>query len=148
MKRILLILLLLFFSFPLWTQQQAGAPTNEHLSFVGMTLTGLLERFGPPRTVVSARGNEYWQDDVVFQYDDGDFYIYRDRVWQVKFASSHGISFGDRKQTVLMVLGNTAEDRGDHVLFPVPGNDWPLMLRINLNSSGLVSAIYLYRPDF
>jgi hypothetical protein len=113
-----------------------------------MTLAGLIERFGVPKTVIAARGNELWQDDVIFRYDDGDFYICIDRVWQVSFTSALGISNKDRKAAVLLVLGNNADDRGDHVLLQISGMDWPLMLRVNFNNSQQVSAIYLYRPDF
>jgi hypothetical protein len=145
MKRILLLLLLLLFVFPLWAQEQAA---DERLSFIGMRLAELIERFGPPGMVLAARGYEIWQDDVVFQYAEGDFYIYRDRVWQVKLASVCGVSNGDRKAVVLLVLGNAAEDRGDYMIWPVAGKDWPLTLRVNFNNTGHVSAIYLYRPDF
>jgi hypothetical protein len=77
-----------------------------------------------------------------------DFYIFRDRVWQVRFNSIHGISNGDLKTAVLLTLGNMAEDKDDHILLPLTGSDWPLMLRVNLNSAGRVNAIFLYRPNF
>jgi len=145
MKRFLLPLLLLA-AFPLSPQEaeQAGDP----LFFVGMTLTDLIGRFGTPAAVFAARGNELWQDDVVFRYAGGDFYIYRDRVWQVKLASAFGVSNGDSKTAALAVLGNTAQDRGDYALLPLTGGNWPLMLRVNFNETGFVAAIYIYRPDF
>jgi len=154
MKQISLFLLLLMFSFPVLAQNQpiyAGLSNDEQISFVGMMLVDLIERFGPPRSVISERGNEVWQDDVVFQYNGADFYIYRDRIWQVKLASTHGVSNGDRKQNVLRVLGNRAQDNGDHILVPITGRDWPLMMRINFNNSsntGQVTAIFIYRLDF
>ena len=141
------LLLLLFIAFPLWPQDE-----DEPLSFVGMQLAELIERFGPPGTVSAARGNEIWQDDVVFQYAEGDFYIFRDRVWQVKLATACGISLRDSKAVALLVLGDEAADRGDHLLLPLSAatsrRGWPLMLRVNFNNTGLVSAIYIYRPDF
>jgi len=146
MKRALFLPLLLFFTFPLWAQSQA--PADEQLALVGIRLTELIERFGTPSAVLTARGNEAWQDDVVFQYAQGDFYINRDRVWQVKLASACGVSNGDRKAVALLVLGEGTQDKGDHLLLPINGKDWPLMLRVNLNSTGQVSAIYIYRPDF
>jgi len=150
MKRGLSLLLMFVLAFPLWPQAglNSGIGEDEQYLFVGMTLSELIARLGPPGTVFAARGGELWQDDVVFQYAQGDFYIYRDRVWQARLASMNGISNGDRKASVLFILGNTAEDRGDHIMFPVTGRDWPLMLRVNFNSTGLVSAIYIYRPDF
>jgi len=143
-------LLLLIFSIPLWAQNQpiyAGLSNDEQLSFVGMMMADLLEKHGPPRSVVADRGGEVWQDDVVFQYNGADFYIYRDRIWQVRLSSTHGVSDGDRKAVVLLTL-NGAEDKGNHALFAINGRDWPLMMRINFNSAGQVAAIYIYRPDF
>jgi hypothetical protein len=151
MKRILFSLLLVFFAFPLWAQNlpvYAGLNTDDQLSFVGMMMVDLLERFGPPRSVISERGNEPWQDDVVFQYNGADFYIYRDRIWQVKLASTHGISNGDKKAAVLLALGSSAEVKEDHALLAINGRSWPLMMRVNFNNTGLVTAIYIYRPDF
>jgi len=154
MKKTPLLLLLFFLVFPLWAQNQpiyAGLSNDEQLSFVGMMMADLLERFGSPRSVLAERGKEVWQDDVVFQYNGADFYIYRDRIWQVKLASTHGISNGDRKAAVMLVLGNRAEDKGDHALLSISGRSWPLMMRVNFNNAGntgVVTAIYIYRPDF
>jgi hypothetical protein len=136
-----LFLPLLFLVFPLWAQP---APT----AFVGLTLAELIEHFGAPRTVYAARGGELWQDDVIFQYADADFYIHRDRVWQVRVASAHGVSTGDPKQAAVLTLGDNAQDRGSYLLFPLTTNSWPLMLRVNFNNAGRVSAIYIYRPDY
>ena len=121
---------------------------DEKLSYIGMTLAELIERFGTPRNVAVARGIEIWQDDVVFQYADADFYIHRDRVWQAKVSSACGISTRDRKTAVMLALGNTAEDKGDHVLLSIPDRNWPTTLRVNLNNSGQVIAIFIYRSDF
>ena len=139
--------LLLFVTFPLLPQEETD-PARDPLSFVGMTLADLIGRFGTPAAVFAARGNELWQDDVVFRYTYGDFYIYMDRVWQVKLVSAFGVSNGDRKTAALAVMGYTAQDRGDHALLPLTGGNWPLMLRVNFNETGLVAAIYIYRPDF
>jgi len=151
MKRLAFLPLLFLLSLSLYAQNQplyAGLSNDEQLTFVGMMMADLLERFGPPRSVIPERGIEVWQDDVVFQYNGADFYIYRDRIWQVKLASTHGVSNGDRKANVLRVLGNSAEDKGDYVIMPITGREWPLMMRINFNSSQQVTAIYLYRSDF
>jgi len=137
---------MLLFSSPLWAQEQAGA-VDAQVSLVGLRLAEVIERFGAPKAVFAARGNELWQDDVVFQYEAGDFYIFRDRVWQVRLASARGVSAGDPKQAALLVLGDKAQDRGDHLLLPISAGALPLMFRVNLNA-GVVSAIFIYRSDF
>jgi hypothetical protein len=113
-----------------------------------MRLAELIERFGPPETVSTARGGEVWQDDVVFHYSEGEFYIFRDRVWQVKLTAAFGVSLKDPKAVALLLLGNEVQDLGDHLLLPLPGGGWPLTLRVNFSNTGLVSAIFIYRPDF
>jgi len=147
MKQRFFLAILMLLSIPLWAQPSVVV-NDEKLLYVGMTLIELNEKFGVPKTVAIIRGNEPWQDDVVFQYTEGDFYIFRDRVWQVLLTSACGVSNRDRKAAVLLTLGYTAEDNGDHILLPISGKNWPLMLRINFNNSGQVSAIFIYRPDF
>ena len=150
MKRVLLFQLLFLAA---WLNAQerplnTGLSIDEQYAFIGMLMSDAIERFGPPRAVSTARGIEIWQDDVVFQYTGVDFYIFKDRVWQVKFATTHGISNGDPKESVLLTLGINAEDKGDHVLLAISGRNWPLMLRANINNTGRVSSIFLYRPNY
>ena len=121
---------------------------GEPFSLVGMTLAELLDRFGPPRSVYTARGNEEWQDDVVFVYSEGDFYMYRDRVWQIALKSVYGVKLGDSKPAALLVLGDAIQDQGDYAVLPLDGGGWPLALRLDFGAAGLVSAIFIYRPDF
>ena len=133
-------------SAPVWAQMPQP-PQGEPLSFVGMTLNELFERFGPPASVYTARGEEIWQDDVVFVYKEGNFFIYRNRVWQLGLSSLYGIKVGDAKAVALLVLGDEARDEDNYLLHNLSGFGWPLSLRVNL-SDGKVSAIYVYRPDY
>jgi uncharacterized SAM-binding protein YcdF (DUF218 family) len=132
---------------PLWSQVSVSSG-GEASSLVGLRLEELVARFGLPQTVYASRGQEPWQDDVVFVYKEGDFYIYKDRVWQAGLKSAYGVSLGDSKPAVLLMLGEEAADQGDYILVPLPSGGWPLMLRVNLNASGRVSAIFIFRPDF
>jgi hypothetical protein len=122
----------------------AGSPA----ALVGLTLGDLYTRFGVPLSVHAVRGAQEWQDDVVMVYGQGDFYLYRDRVWQVSLKAGYGLKLGDPRAVVTLALGEKAMDRGDHFLLPLPGEGWPLEIRVNINGSGRVSAIYVYRPDF
>jgi len=154
MKQAAFLAVLFFLSLTLPAQERhlnTGLSLDEQYAFIGMMLEELVDRFGPPRAVASARGTETWQDDVVFQYTGVDFYVYINRVWQVQFAATHGISHGSRKTAVMQILGNTAEDKGDHALMQITGRNWPLTLRVNFSSSdstGQVTAIFIYRPDY
>jgi hypothetical protein len=117
-------------------------------SLIGLTLEGLHALFGTPREVYCVRGAEEWQDDVVFVYPQGDFYVYRDRVWQLGLGSARGVRVGDPRSAVLLALGGEAEEYGDYFLLPLRGASWPMTLRVNVGDSGLASAIFLYRSDF
>jgi hypothetical protein len=120
---------------------------DELLSFVGLKLDDLVMRFGIPQSVHAARGGEHWQDDVVFVYNEGDFYIFRDRVWQIGLRTAYGIRIGDAKAVALLTFGDRAQDHGDYILYPLPGGNWPLSLRVNI-SDGRISGIFVYRQDF
>jgi hypothetical protein len=116
--------------------------------FIGLSVGELYARFGVPLSVYPVRGAQEWQDDVVMVYGQGDFYLYQDRVWQVSLKAGYGLKLGDPRPAVTLALGEKAVDRGDHFLLPLPGEGWPLEFRVNINGSGRVSAIYIYRPDF
>ena len=135
---------------PLVSQEEpggGGAETDPAL-WIGMDLPALLARFGAPRSVYAVRGREEWQDDVVFVYDHGDFYIYKDRVWQAGVKSARGIEAGDSREAALLALGEQTEDRERYLLRSLPGGSWPLALRCNLDEQGKVSIIFIYRSDF
>jgi lipid II:glycine glycyltransferase (peptidoglycan interpeptide bridge formation enzyme) len=124
-------------------RELAGDPA----SLIGLNLETLFSRYGTPESVHAVRGLEPWQDDVVFVYNDWDLYIYKDRVWQLGLKSAYGVSLGDRREAVLLTAGEKAQVFDGYVLFPLSGHSWPLVLRANLDSSGLVSAIFVYRSD-
>jgi hypothetical protein len=115
---------------------------------IGLTLEGAIARFGVPKSVYPIRGLEVWQDDVVFEYDDRDLYVYKDRVWQVGLKTAYGISLGDRRAVALLALGEGYQNYDDHILFPLPSRGWPMTLRVNINAAGTVSALFVYRSDF
>jgi len=120
---------------------------GEPFTYVGMTLNEIIEKFGPPRSVYTARGEEIWQDDVVFIYDEGDFYIFGDRVWQIAIKNAYGIKIGDLKGVAILILGDEVIDEGDYILYSLHGFGWPLSLRAGF-TDGRISTIFIYRPDF
>ncbi|MCL2043591.1 MAG: hypothetical protein FWG89_05570 [Treponema sp.] len=130
---------------PVWSQNQGQS--DEILLFVGLKLDDLMMRYGIPQSVHAARGGEVWQDDVVFIYNEGDFYIFRDRVWQIGLRSVYGMRIGDARAVVQRVLGEGVQDRGDYILYRIPGSAWPLSLRINI-SADRISGIFVFREDF
>jgi len=131
----------------LLVSQQNSNLNDEIISNIGLRLEELFQRFGAPKAVHAARGDEDWQDDVVFVYNEGDFYIYRDRVWQIGLKSGYGVKIGDAKAAALLALADRAQDKGDYLLCPITGGAWPLSLRVNFNA-GRISGIFVFRTDF
>jgi hypothetical protein len=115
---------------------------------VGLTLDSVYARYGIPESVYAVRGAEEWQDDVVFVYQDWDLYIFRDRVWQVGLKSAMGISLGDSAGMAFLMLGEGVQSFEGYLLYSLPPRSWPLQLRLDLDSAGKVTAIYIYRSDF
>ena len=146
-----LLLVFCLWSLPLLHAQSAGGLAGGHadpVSLGGMTLDELIRRAGIPRSVYAVRGLEEWQDDVVFVYDQGDFYIYKDRVWQAGLKAARGIKTGDTRSAVSTLLGSNAEARGDSLLYSLNDGPWPLTLRCDFDRAGKVQAIFIYRTDF
>ncbi|MCL2601939.1 MAG: hypothetical protein FWD91_03905 [Treponema sp.] len=152
-SRSVLLALLLASLFPVHTQSQTpesgGVQAGAHdpAAFVGISLNELIRSFGIPRLVYVARGAELWQDDVVFVYEQGDFYIYRDRVWQVGISAVRGIKIGDPHGVISLIMGPNAVAHGDSFFYPLHGNPWPLMLRWDIDSAGNVQGIFIFRSD-
>jgi len=140
-------LLFLLLSLPLVHAQRSPEAGADPVSLVGMTVDELIRCFGAPRSVYAARGLQQWQDDVVFVYDEGDFYIYKDRVWQAGLKAALGIKTGDTRGAVTMTLGSKAESREDALFCSLDEKPWPLMLRCDFDRENKVRAIFIYRPD-
>ncbi|MDR1307353.1 MAG: hypothetical protein LBK74_07245 [Treponema sp.] len=122
-------------------------PGQDPAELIGVTLTDLIGRFGVPKQVYAVRGVAAWQDDVVFVYDAGEFYIFGNRVWQLMFRSAYNIKEGDNRAVVGRVMGEGRNFDG-YTLFQLPGKAWPVMLRVNWDASGRAAGIYIYRSDF
>ena len=134
---------------PLWPQPEAEGLLQEDDpgTFIGLTLADLIRVLGAPRSVYPVRGIEEWQDDVVFVYDEGDFYIIKDRVWQIGLASAYRIQAGDSRAAVSLYFGEALSSGEDYAIYPLKGQHWPLALRCNFDSAGRVTAIFIYRSD-
>jgi len=116
---------------------------------VGMTLKEVFAAFGAPRSVYAARGEEPWQDDVIFAYKDADLYISGESVWQAGVKEAFGLRIGDKRDVILLTLdGLPYTDRGDCVFFSVKGLAFPVTARFNLSGTGLITSIFVYRPDY
>ncbi|MDR3115640.1 MAG: hypothetical protein LBU25_08985 [Treponema sp.] len=133
---------------PPMVKTDTGANGGDISALVGLTVEELIFRFGFPQSVYAVRGVETWQDDVVFSYEAGNFYVYKDRVWQIEVKTAYGIHIGDNLASISWILGEGTQMYSNYFLIPLRGHPWPLMLRLNFTGAGLISAIFIYRPDF
>ena len=143
-NRFSVLIILLLAALPLWPQ--SGAPADP-ASYIGLTLTELIARFGIPKSVYASRGLEDWQDDVVFVYNEGEFYIYKDRVWQIGIKEAYLIKAGDPRPAVDLSFGEALFSGSDFTVFTLAGKSWPMYLRFNFDSNGRVAMIFIYRSD-
>ena len=127
--------------------QSETVSQNDPSQLIGLTLSELINRFGVPKQVYAVRGVAAWQDDVVFVYDSGDFYIYGNRVWQLKLRTAYNIKDGDTRALITRTLGEGRSFEG-YTLYQLPSKAWPMMLRINWTPSERAEGIYIYRSDF
>jgi hypothetical protein len=141
---ILVVVLLILCSFSVWGQYDYA---NDPASLVGARLGDLITMFGAPQSVYATRGPNTWQDDVVFAYGDWEFYIYRDRVWQISLKAAYGIKIGERREVIPLVLGNGVQIYDGFTLYTYSNRSWPITIRFNTDQYGLVTAIFIYRAD-
>jgi hypothetical protein len=132
---------------------EAAAYLDDPASLIGLSLDELLALFGAPKGVYAVRGAESWQDDVVFEYKDLDFYLYRNIVWQVSLQAAYGLKIGDSKEVVAKKLGAGAGSGAgsggvyeDFILYSLPPTAWSLNIKVNFKGARAVS-IYIYRGD-
>ena len=138
-----LLCLLLCIPLPIYAQSDASDPSL----LIGTTLSDLIKNYGVPKNVYAVRGVEPWQDDVVFVYDAIEFFIFGNRVWQLKVNSAYNIKDGDSRAAVNRTMGEGRNFEG-YTLYQLPGKAWPIMLRINWDASGRARGLYIYRSDF
>ena len=147
MSRMCILLFFVFFGLlPLHAVPGAEA------AFVGLTLEELINRFGVPRSVHAVRGLEEWQDDVVFVYEEGDFYIFRDRVWQVGLRTFMGINSGDPGSIVSLILDSVPgfsrlRSPENSVSYYMYDGSWPMILRCDFDDRGRIRGIFIFRSD-
>jgi hypothetical protein len=121
---------------------------NDPASYVGFTLEMLFAELGMPTSVHAVRGMEIWQDDVVFVYPAIEIYLFKDRVWQICPISVYDMKIGDAIDHVKTTMGEPIVSTDQYLLYRLPSQSWPMMLRINLNQEEKAASFFIYRSDF
>jgi hypothetical protein len=145
-KSFLLIFLFCLGSYG-FAQSDAQSVAQDPALLIGSTLSDLVGRYGIPKQVYAVRGVASWQDDVVFVYDNGEYFIFGNRVWQLKLRSAYNIKDGDSRAAINRTMGEGRDFEG-YTLYQLPSKVWPIMLRVNWDAAGRAAGIYIYRSDF
>ena len=120
---------------------------------LGKNISGIIQDFGPPAKVYALRGPEAWQDDVVFEYADGfSFFLFGDRVWQIRLIAPYGQSclgvfIGDTVDKICAMLGKPYTNNDTTAEWRLPSNGYPVRMRILIKEDKIFD-IYIYRADF
>jgi hypothetical protein len=117
-------------------------------AYLGFTLEMLFGELGMPTSVHAVRGNEAWQDDVVFVYPSIEVYLFKDRVWQICPVSVYNMKIGDSIDQVKSMMGEPLVSTEQYLLYRLPSQAWPVMMRININEVGTAASFFIYRSDF
>jgi hypothetical protein len=121
-------------------------------SIVGINLAQAGERYGTPAHVFVVRGDEPWQDDVVFRYASGLYlFWYEDTVWQVRLDLHFTGEFlqlrmGASREQVRELLGKPWGEEEDALVYDLEDRGYPLRLRLYFDNDLLMDA-YCYRGD-
>lgn len=161
-----LLFLLLCFYFPFslvaeegreepekWENTGVLTETAETAAYLGYSLEEAYREFGPPAEVFVHRGEEDWQDNVVFYYP-GHLYLfwYENRVWQVRLDGRYenefmGMRMGIGRNEVTGLLGEPFFSDGESFIYVLPDRGVPVRIRLFFDDNKLAD-MYVYRSDF
>ena len=119
---------------------------------VGLSLAEALGRLGAPAEVSALRGEEAWQDDVVFFYPQHLYlFWFQNRVWQVRLDALYqgrfrGLAMGASRTEVLEALGAPMKELPDSLVYQLEERGYPVRLRLYFEEERLVD-LYCYRGD-
>lgn len=131
---------------------QDAAPFPEEA--IGLTLEQAITTFGYPDSMYVYRGEEAWQDDVVFYYPNHLYlFWYNDRVWQLRLDNRYtapflGLSMGDTREKVTEVLGSPLGAEENWEVYQMVSDGFSIRARIFYSEDGVINDVYIYRGDY
>jgi hypothetical protein len=120
---------------------------------LGLVLSEAVDRFGLPQKMYPLRGEEAWQDDVVFFYPDYRYlYWFQDRVWQLRFDHRYegavgGARPGMNREELQDLLGIAHYQDDANLYYDLVDRGFPVRARFFFRD-GILYDIYVYRSDF
>ena len=125
----------------------------EIVSYLGFTLEEAFDTFGPPSEVFVYRGEEAWQDNVVF-YFSSHLYLFwfENRVWQIRLDERYegeiaGFTMGMPKEAIIGSLGEPFYEDKESCMYVLPDIGVPVRMRLFFQE-GILVDMYIFRGDF
>jgi hypothetical protein len=165
-KRLFVIILLLFIFLQTLPAESEGWNNTGYLEntpkiaeCLGFSIEQVYENYGIPAEIFPFRGEEEWQDNVVF-YFPNHFYLFwfQNRVWQVRIDTRYspyfmGIRMGMSKADVTRKLGEPFYIDTDSIVYNLPDQGVPVRMRLffSISEPAIISEltdVYIYRGDF
>jgi hypothetical protein len=146
-------LLLLVFPLLCCAAPPCAAAESDPVGLIGMDPASALETLGPPTEILSYRGAEESEDNVVFFYSDFIYlFWFRNRVWQVRFDRRFkgevlGLKLGMRREDAGSGPPWAQTEQGNSVYFDLLQAQYPIRVRL-VFVEGTLRDIYIYRSDY
>lgn len=121
--------------------------------YIGYTPAEIIATFGAPDYIYSDRGAREEEDDIIMFYENRLYiYLNQNRVWQLRVDENFKdsvlkVNIGDKRDTVLEILGEPYKTYDDSTVYQRPDAGFPIFLRIYYNLDK-VNDIYLFRGDY
>ena len=155
----LLLIGLFFLSLPV--ESQEASPVEEKgtvplIDLLGMDLESAYGALGAPSMVFSHRGEEEWEDDVVFYYENHIYlFWFRNKVYQVRVDERYAHDFFGLRMGIpkifaansLRKVGKFMQEVDNSIIFHLIGYQYPLRVRA-IFQQGVLNDFYIYRSDF
>jgi hypothetical protein len=136
-----------------WRNKGVVNESVDIAGYLGFTLSEAVQTFGPPEEVFVYRGEEEWQDNVVFYFQKHLYlFWFENRVWQVRLDERYegeiaGFSMGTRKEDITAALGEPFFEDNESCLYALPDMGVPVRMRLFFEE-GRLSDLYIFRADF
>jgi hypothetical protein len=127
---------------------------------LGLTPEEAYQKMGVPIEIFPMRGENEWQDDVVF-YHDNHVYLFwfKNRVWQFRADKRFegtilGLKIGLNRKAVNKMFGKPFKKNDFSEIYLNPKGitryetGFPVRLKIFYDENNMTSDIYIYRGDF
>ena len=126
------------------SSQNGTGPSAPDL--LGASLETVFEILGPPAELYPVRGEEAWQDDVVFYYAAHVYlFWFESRVWQIRYDHRYegavlGVTMGASREAVRGILGAPFWSEGDSAIYLLPDRGYPVRARLDFSNGVSIPA--------